>query len=89
VVFGIAPKISFPKLFHVGNANIVGDESSGATPELARGTRALPLPASEFGLSGHRRVAGDRRGRRFELIPYFAGWTAFVPPGGAGCGYGK
>jgi hypothetical protein len=30
---------------------IVGDKSSGATPELARGTRALPMPASEFGLN--------------------------------------
>jgi hypothetical protein len=29
---------------------IVDDQSSGATPELARGTRALPIPASEFGL---------------------------------------
>ena len=31
----------------------VWDESSGATPELARGTRALPIPipASEFGLN--------------------------------------
>jgi hypothetical protein len=28
----------------------VFDVSSGATPELARGTRALPIPVSEFGL---------------------------------------
>ncbi|HAO79181.1 MAG TPA: hypothetical protein DCQ92_09430 [Verrucomicrobia subdivision 3 bacterium] len=28
---------------------IVGDQSSGATPELACGTRALPIPVSEFG----------------------------------------
>src|ERR1017187_6265642 len=28
----------------------VSDESSGATPELARGARALPIPISEFGI---------------------------------------
>ncbi len=28
-----------------------GEESSGATCELARGPRALPIPVSEFGLN--------------------------------------
>jgi hypothetical protein len=31
---------------------IVCVKSSGATPEPARGTRALPIPVSEFGLKG-------------------------------------
>jgi len=35
-----------------------GDESSGATPELARETRALPMPISEFGFSGGEPDAG-------------------------------
>ena len=35
----------------------MANESSGATPELARGTRALPIPISVFGLN-HSRNTG-------------------------------
>jgi hypothetical protein len=37
----------------------VSDESSGATPELARGARALPIPISEFGIKSTRLVAAN------------------------------
>jgi hypothetical protein len=53
VVFGVALKtfIAFP----IGNSpKRLCDESSGATPELARGTRVLPIPISEFGFNHPR-----------------------------------
>jgi hypothetical protein len=35
-------------------------ESSGATPELTRGTRVLPIPISEFGFKRVCAVGGHR-----------------------------
>jgi hypothetical protein len=56
VVFGVAPETSFPKLLSRTPWDQWGDEGSGATPEPARGTRAFPLPASEFGLRARLKI---------------------------------
>ena len=49
VVFGVAPKTSLTEDSR-RQMNEWRVESPGGTPELARGTRALPIPTSEFGL---------------------------------------
>ena len=51
VVFGVTPKTAFRELLRIEKYGNSGDKSSGATPELARGTRALPILVLEFGLN--------------------------------------
>jgi hypothetical protein len=46
-------KIRAPNFFPPGKLQLMWDISSGATPELARGTRAVPIPISGFGLKHH------------------------------------
>src|SRR5208283_2473980 len=61
VVFGVTPKTAFRKLLRIEKYGNSGDKSSGATPELARVPRALPILVSEFGLN--KPVAVTRRAR--------------------------
>jgi hypothetical protein len=57
VVFGVAPKTPSRQLFPAKIPEIVCAKSSGATPELARGTRALPIPISEFGFKTTKNIS--------------------------------
>ena len=51
-VFRRRAEKSSHQLFSVPASMIGWNQRSGATPEHARGTRALPIPISEFGING-------------------------------------